>query len=359
MTHAHDETAPEKTMSNPVHDRYLALQAETPHLFARDAAKRLGVSEAELVAAMPSTLRLEPRVPEIFARLASAGEVKVITRNENAVIEKWGRFEGVEIGSDHAGQVVGEEIDLRVFPRRFRSGFFVTEESARTGKRESLQFFDEHGDSVVKVYAESEETAVALRVLAADHVAERKNEALAVAPPPAPAARVALSPADVEAFRSAWDAMTDTHEMFGILRRFQLGRVQGLEAAGPERAREVERDALVKILGWAAEKEQPIMVFVGSRGVIQIHTGPVRTVKAMSGYLNVLDRRFNLHVKEGSVARAFVVKKPTADGTVTSLELFDAQDETIALVFSKRKPGQVEGEAWRGALAGLAAAESA
>ena len=345
-------------MSVSLFDRYQALKSETPHLFPRDAAKRLGCSEAELVAALPGALRLVPRVAEMFRRMPSVGEVKTITRNEHAVIEKWGRFEEVDVGGGHAGQVVGEEIDLRLFPKRFRFGFFVTEEGAR-GRRDSLQFFDEHGDSVHKVYAESEDAAVRLRARAAEHLAPEDEAPIEVVPVPEPPPKAALNATDVGAFRAAWDAMTDTHELFGLLKRFQLGRVQGLETAGPDRAREVEAGALGRVLAWAAESETPIMVFVGSRGMIQIHTGPVKTVRAQGGHLNVLDRRFNLHVKDGSVARAFVVKKPTADGIVTSLELYDDRGDTIALVFSKRKPGQIEGEAWRGALAAVPAAGAA
>ena len=345
-------------MSTSLFDRYTALKSESPHLFPRDAAARLGCSEAELTAALPSALRLGPRVADVFRALPAVGEVKTMTRNEHAVMEKWGRFQDVEVGAGPAGQVVGDEIDLRIFPRRFRFGFFVSEETAR-GRRDSLQFYDEHGDSIHKVYAESEEAARSMRALAATHLVDAPEDAISPAPPPRPEPRAKLTEDDVEAFRRAWDGMTDTHEFFGLLRRFQMGRVQGLDTAGPTRAREVERGALAAVLDWAARVEMPIMVFVGSRGVIQIHTGPVRAVRAQGGYLNVLDRRFNLHVKEGSIARAFVVRKPTSDGVVTSLELYDERDETIALVFSKRKPGQVEAEVWREALGDLRAPEVA
>jgi len=37
-----------------------------------------------------------------------------------------------------------------------------------------------------------------------------------------------------------------------------------------------------------------------------------------------------------------VVRKPTNDSVVTSLELFDADGETIAWMFGKRKPGTQE-----------------
>jgi len=48
------------------------------------------------------------------------------------------------------------------------------------------------------------------------------------------------------------------------------------------------------------------------------------------------------------------VRKPTADGVITSLELFDAEDEMIATLFGKRKPGEAERGDWRGFAESLA-----
>ena len=81
--------------------------------------------------------------------------------------------------------------------------------------------------------------------------------------------------------------------------------------------------------------------------MIQIHTGPVHKVAVMGPWLNVLDPSFNLHLREDHIASAWVVRKPTSDGLVTSLELFDAQGDTIAMLFGERKPGRTELCAWR------------
>ena len=54
-----------------------------------------------------------------------------------------------------------------------------------------------------------------------------------------------------------------------------------------------------------------------------------------------------------AIAEAWVVRKPTTDGTVTALELFDAEGEVIAQLFGKRKPGIPELEDWREIAAAL------
>ena len=111
------------------------------------------------------------------------------------------------------------------------------------------------------------------------------------------------------------------------------------------------------MLQGAALDGTAIMVFVGSPGCIQIHTGPVQRVEPMDmrgmRWLNVLDPGFNLHLREDLIDSAWVVEKPGDHGTVTSLEVFDAAGELMAMFFGARKPGQPELQGWRDLLAPL------
>jgi putative hemin transport protein len=68
-------------------------------------------------------------------------------------------------------------------------------------------------------------------------------------------------------------------------------------------------------------------------------------------WLNVMDPGFNLHLRTDLVRAAWIVRKPTGDGIVTSLELFGATGDTIAMLFGERKPGAPELPDWRAALA--------
>ena len=95
------------------------------------------------------------------------------------------------------------------------------------------------------------------------------------------------------------------------------------------------------------------MVFVGSPGCLQIHTGPVQALKATPPWYNVLDPDFQLHLNEERIDPAWVVQKPTTDGRVTSLELMDENGDIIARLFGERKSGQPERDDWRSILEAL------
>ena len=114
---------------------------------------------------------------------------------------------------------------------------------------------------------------------------------------------------------------------------------------------------MARLLDEAAVDGLPIMVFVGSGGCIQIHTGPVRNIQPLdtprAQWINVLDEGFNLHLRTDMIASVWVVEKPTADGVVTSVEAFDRAGELMAMFFGARKPGKPELQGWRDLVARL------
>ena len=153
-----------------------------------------------------------------------------------------------------------------------------------------------------------------------------------------------------EQVRAAWLALKDTHDFFPMLRTLGVSRLQALAAAGPDLAQAVPADAVERVLTGAAQSELPIMCFVANPGMVQIHVGPVQQLRRTGDWYNVLDENFNLHLNTAAVASTWVVNKPTTDGWVRSLELYDASGEQIVQFFGRRKEGQTELADWRALL---------
>ncbi len=245
-------------------------------------------------------------------------------------------------------------IDLRIFVTRWAHGFAVREETKR-GISCGLQFFDKSGRAIHKLYLRDASDGAFFDALVREHTADDQAPTQAVepaAPAPKPRRDAAI---DLVGLRAAWLAMKDSHEFFGLLRTFDVTRTQALRLVGHDLARPVAPDSLEKILHAAAGTELPFMIFVGNPGLVQIHTGAIKKVTAMGPWINVLDPGFDLHVRTDRIDRAWIVRKPTADGVITALELYDADGEQIALLVGKRKPGQPESAAWRSLVEGLAA----
>lgn len=353
--HAETISAPSAAPEDPqgLYAAFTTLRRERK-LRHRDAALALGVSECEAVAAAVgqrgpmSGVRLAGPWPELFERMPRLGRVLALTRNDAAVHEKTGRFEQMS-HERHVGLALGKDIDLRIFYSRWAHGYAVTEETPR-GVQRSLQFFDAHGVAIHKVFLRDGSDAAAWSELVAQCADADQQPGQRVMPAPPPAAAADDAAIDLAAFRHAWQTMTDTHDFFPLLRRFGLNRTQALRLAPQGFARRVGTQSARLLLEQAARGGESIMCFVGSPGVIQIHTGPVQRAEVTGPWLNVLDPGFNLHLREDAIAAAWVVEKPTRDGRVTSLELFDAAGGTIALFFGERKPGQPERDDWRALL---------
>ncbi|MFA7504341.1 MAG: ChuX/HutX family heme-like substrate-binding protein [Burkholderiaceae bacterium] len=329
------------------------LKAE-PKLRPVDAAGRLGVTEGELIASRVGerAVALAGPYAKILQELPAVGEVMVLTRNPSAVHEKVGKFDKVEIGPGH-GIVLNHDIDLRLFMSQWRSGFAFEQPLEDGAIRRSLQFFDRAGVAVHKVFARGDTDMAQWQAIIDRHRAPEQVDTIAVKPRPAAPADLADDMIDVETMRSTWADLQDTHDFFGMLRDLRVGRKQALRLAGPKFAERASLDSVVKLLEQAARSGVSIMCFVGNPGCIQIHTGPVSNVRAMGPWINVMDPKFNLHLRTDHVADAWVVRKPTSDGVVTSLEVFDEKNGNFAQFFGERKPGSSECEDWRKLVEGL------
>lgn len=330
MTHPSEDSLPA---------RHAQLQQSEPKLRIRERALRLGVTEAELVAAdcgVVSTA-LAGTAQEIFSALGVLGPVMALSRNDWAVHERHGTYLGIQ-ATGPVGIVLGPDIDLRLFFSSWKYFYAVVENG-----RHSLQFFDKAGMAVHKIYRTEQTDGAAWEAFVARFGAAQKPEVVTEAVSVAPESD---TPSDAPALRAHWLALKDTHDFFTMLRQFKVSRLGALRAAGDDLAQSVEADAVERMLSGAAETALPIMCFVANRGIVQIHTGPVSKLLRTGPWFNVLDESFNLHLNTQAVASSWVVRKPTTDGWVTSLELYTAGGELIVQFFGARKPGQPELAGW-------------
>ena len=325
MQNAHDD----------LWQRYQATKARSTAKYARDIAAEMGISEAELTAARVGhdAVRLHDDVRAIIAALESVGETKCICRNEYAVHEQVGEFTHQHL-SGHAGLVLNPRaLDLRLFLSQWSSVFHLNDNG-----RQSIQFFDPHGDALLKVYATGKTDMAAWQTLVAKF-SETAPGALTIRP----ADRVKYADsADAAALENEWRAMTDVHQFFGLL-------------VSDDLACRIDNNALPGLLETVRQDGNEIMIFVGNRGCVQIFTGVLEKLAPMRGWINIFNSAFTLHLREDSVDEIWVTRKPTSDGHVTSVELFAKDGTQIAQLYGQRSEGHPEQQQWRAQVARLCA----
>ncbi len=330
-------------------EKWDALKAEQPHIRIRNAAEILGISEAELLITKTGDtvtwLRGEPKA--ILKEIETLGYVMALTRNNSCVNERKGVYKNAKISSASTGLFVGEDIDLRIFFNHWKFVFAVTEVAG--GKEQnSLQFFGKDGMAIHKIYLTPKSDKKAFFHLIEKYKAEQQPHSLQTEEYIPADDIISDGEVDIVSFQKKWLNLKDTHQFFSLIKKHKISRTQALRIA-PDKyhAMPIDKNKIVSMLEAAVKLQVPIMAFVGNRGCIQIHTGEIYRTLWHNEWFNVLDPHFNLHLNMNKIAESWIVRKPTKDGIVTSIEVFDVNGETIVQFFGKRKPGIPELPQWQ------------
>ncbi len=321
-------------------------RAEHPGLRDRDFAEKFGISEAQLVAAWcgEGVTRIPSHPDNVMALAQSLGEVMALTRNVSCVNEKVGVYEKYHTGH-HAAMVLGEDIDLRMFPAHWCHAFIVERESDR-GLRRSVQVFDAAGDAVHKIHLRDSSDLSAWEQARWDLAVDDQSPVIEVEP--RKPVEVAKSvPEKVEILRKEWTRMTDTHQFLRLTSKLKMNRLGAYRIVGEPFVRALTPGSVNQMLTEVKNSGIEVMVFVGNRGCIQIHSGPVETLSPMGPWQNVMDPGFNLHLRLDHVAEVWAVTKPTQRGPAVSLEAFDAEGALIFQVFGVGKEGRDSRPQWQ------------
>ncbi len=322
-----------------------AAQADTPKMRARDLADKLAISEAELVAARvgAGTTRIDAHPDRLMPAAEALGEVMALTRVPSCVHEKVGRYANYHSGP-HASMVLNDEIDLRIFPRHWVHAYAV-ETQGDAGPRRSLQVFDAAGDAIHKIHLRDGSDHAAWDRIVAELALEDQSEGQAVVPREAPEAPKS-QPEKAEVLRAEWRKLTDTHQFLRLCSKLKMNRLGAYRIAGAPFVRPLATDAVDTMLEAVRDAGIGVMIFVGNRGCIQIHSGPVGNLQPMGPWENVMDPGFNLHLRRDKVAELWAVEKPTQRGPAVSVEAFDADGAIIFQIFGIGKEGMDSRPEW-------------
>jgi putative hemin transport protein len=334
---------------------WLGIQKAKPGIRIRDAAAALACSEAELLGTTVNdyTTRLDGNWTKLVQRLPELGRVMSLTRNDSCVLEHKGPFQKIDVmGSlPQAMATVVGPIESRIFFNAWKFGYAVRQQTPQ-GLQQSLQFFDASGTAITKIFLQQPagnkpgSNQDAFDCIVKDFEAVDQFTSVEVTKiPQAPTKKI--DEVSKTALLEDWATMKDTHDFFGMIRKYNVNRLDALHLAKNQFTYQIGKESLRILLERASTEKLPIMIFAGNSGNLQIHQGKVQTIRVMDAWLNILDPDFNMHLREDRVHTAWVVKKPTTDGIVTGIEVFDSGGNMIVQFFGLRKPGIRELESWR------------
>lgn len=153
--------------------RYQRLRNEHPKLRIRDAARRLGVAEADLLSLDlgQGVFRLIPDLQGLFSRLASVGPLMVLVRNDPVVLEVTCLWASNGTKKDWMALESPGRARLSVLTDALAESYAVDLDG-----RKSVQCFDQSGHALVKFFFDEGAGAVALQRVAQDLIADDQSE---------------------------------------------------------------------------------------------------------------------------------------------------------------------------------------
>lgn len=327
-------------------------QDKAENMRARDLCDSLGIAEGQLVAArcgMGAT-RIEAHPDGIIGGASTLGEVMALTRNPSCVHEKVGVYDNYHSGN-HACMVLSEDIDLRIFPGHWKDAFALEEETEK-GTRRSLQIFDGSGDALHKIWLRDGSDLDGWQALVSELKSDDQTDTMRVTTriqPEVPKADIEK----VDILRKEWKRMTDTHQFMRLTSKLKMNRLGAYRIAGEPFTRALTTGAVDQMLQDVNKRGIEVMVFCGNKGCIQIHSGPLNRLMPMGPWQNVMDPRFNLHLRLDHVAEVWAVDKPTQRGNAVSVEAFTADGSLIFQVFGVSKEGRDSRPEWKEIVADL------
>lgn len=325
------------------------------HMRARDLAEKLGISEAQLLAAQVGSgvTRISAKPDDLMPHLERFGEVMALTRTKSVVHEKIGVYDNY-VSGDHASMVLSGAIDLRIFAAHWVHGFAVERETEK-GHSRSIQIFDAAGDAVHKIHLRSTSDQTSWPDFVAALRLDDQGGLLRLKPRK-PTEGPKINAVKAEILQAEWRQLTDTHQFLRLTRKLKMNRLGAYRIAGAPFVRSLAPDILPDLLTRIAAEKLPVMIFVGNQGCIQIHSGLLHDIKPMGPWQNVMDPDFNLHLRADHVAEVWAVDKPTQRGPAVSVEAFDAEGALILQIFGVRKEDGDFTGAWRDMVATLPSA---
>ena len=356
--------------------RYQREKAKTPMLFPTEGAKLLGVSELALLLASPHSQYLGTQCQDILTKLEQFHELLSIVRNEHAVHEKIGRYQNLKISTNMALMVNVGGLDLRYFINQWQHMLAISihgnDNSNHNKPSYSLQFFDEQGNAINKIFLQStSDDQVQKWQALIDGYAKQANTYVDIVNNDTDEINddtpqeiclkksqqhdgdwqlQALDKKTIADFQQQWLNMNNIHQFHFIIQKLGIDRASSYHHAPEKHAVALQVDAIEPLFQLVKEHDCPLMTFVGNTGVVQIQTGNIHHIKRTGDWINILDKdstQFTLHLHDVAITQLWVVKRPTSDGIITCVEAFDKSGKTIVSFFGQRLEGEPDLASWR------------
>ena len=267
----------------------------------RDAAAQLGVSEAELLSTEinnESTAYLKiDDMSKFFNSLSSMDRIMFLIRNNHVVHEKTVDCQDISIDVDFIYIKNKTKDILLKFDLISLSHVFFQKKMHSGRQLRSFQFFNNNGDSVLKVYLKGK-TEQEFDEIAHKYISD---------------------------YRYELQKMNGDFLPLNIVLDIPL-----LDESSILKEESIlNSNTLRKLLNKASDTQKPIQIHGLGLNAIQYHRDIVEKIVDYGPWLNVIDKNFNIHILEKGISKTILFKYSQNNKEVYSIECFDSNNNHL------------------------------
>ncbi len=348
---------PEKLFDRPIEQTPLYkthknLCDKYDELSATDIKKALGLSELEIVdqqLGLRSILLKADFLPLINS-LSSLGYTLTSLYN-NAVVQECKGFYMATVYENTISILVSnaKEVEVSVLLNNWHSVYAVRELS-ESGYRYSLQIFGEDGRVIQKIFMQPQSNFYAYQTIIANH----EYYALEATPKLKRPASDSYSDEndrgmdiDVRALILDWRKKQSINHAELLVKKYGVSYQQMYRCIGDVYAEEFSAKKLQTIMEQVTQRNILVTFRTSNKGALQDYTGMLSNVYAKGDHLYCIAADFSLRILETAIANAWLVRKATAGGIVTSLEFYGSCGSQLLKIHGEYDAKYGEGIYWK------------
>ena len=285
----------------------------------------VGVTKLESIKSFPNlarAIRLKPSWSNIIQDIQGFGEVMSLTRNAHAVHENLAFYKHAS-SSDDVGMVLSDELGIRLMYERWEFGYLF-EECKSTVLQRSIQFFDDFGAPVHKIFLLPHSHHWYFDDLAKRWADSNQEPGILVQEKLAP------------------DQPTNSGALASIIEGRHTSQQEILDV-----------DMVQSLLGSSIEFKLPLIITVQNGGVSQSHDGVLEEIRNHNHWLHLINQQFNCHLQLIQIPKICINHQISP----YSIEMLDEEGVLLASIALSTKATPPDRQVWEELLEQVKASE--
>ena len=274
----------------------------------------VGVTKLESIKSFPNlarAIRLKPSWSNITQDIQGFGEVMSLTRNAHAVHENLSFYKHASF-SDDVGMVLSDELAIRLMYEKWEFGYLFEECKSHVLQR-SIQFFDEFGSPVHKIFLLPHSHHWYFDEIAKRWADSNQEPGILVQEKPEPEEQLnggALASIIEERYASQ-------KEIIGA-------------------------DTAQSLLRSSVELKLPLTITVQNHGVSQSHDGLLDEIRDHNDWVHLINQQFNCHLQLAQMPKICINHQESP----FLIEMLDEEGFLLALITLSANAASEDAEAW-------------